>query len=478
MSVQAFDVVIFGGGGDLASRKLLPALYRCESTLAPKTRIILTVHREQSAREFLAGSISKMTAFLSDHECDAATLKRFRQRLHMLVIDVDGERGWGELTERLSPHTKITLYYFALSASLYGQASQRLSEHGLISDQCRVVIEKPIGHSELSAEEINARISQYFTEQQTYRIDHYLGKETVQNLIALRFGNALLERQWDGSSIDHVQISLCETVGVEGRFGYYNHTGALRDMVQNHLLQLLCFVAMEPPSRLDEQSIRQEKIKVLRSLRRITTEKIDRATIRAQYQASAKQPGYCQQLGEQSNTETYVAIKAHIDNWRWSKVPFYLRTGKCLANAYAEIVIQFRPVRYNVFSPSAGPLEANSLVIRLQPEESIKMSLMVKELHSSRNKLKPVSLDLNLATEFTGKLSDGYKTLLLNVVEGDKSLFIHRDEIVAAWQWVDPIIDCWRRNNSPLYSYVSHSEGPAAADALLERGGRQWFPYR
>jgi glucose-6-phosphate 1-dehydrogenase len=411
----------------------------------------------------------------------------------MILIEVDSDLGWSDLQQRLNPIDNITLYYFALSASLYGDASQRLSQFDLITERCRLVVEKPIGDSEHSAEQINEVIAQYFSEQQIYRIDHYLGKETVQNLLALRFGNALLERQWDASSIDHVQISICETVGVEGRFGYYNDTGALRDMVQNHLLQLLCFVAMEPPTRLDEQSIRQEKIKVLRSLRKITDQKVNRATIRGQYhgsdhrgteqqtsqqQSKGHQEGYCQQFGEASNTETYVAIKAHIDNWRWSKVPFYLRTGKRLAHGYAEIVIQFRPVRYNVFAPSAGPLEANSLVIRLQPEESIKMSLMVKELHAEQQKIKPVSLDLNLATAFTRKLSDGYKTLLMMVVNGDKSLFIHRDEIVAAWQWVDPIIACWQQNNSPLYLYASGSEGPEAADRLIERSGRDWFPYR
>jgi glucose-6-phosphate 1-dehydrogenase len=344
------------------------------------------------------------------------------------------------------------------------------------------VLEKPIGYDITSANEINEQVARYFDEQAIYRIDHYLGKETVQNLMALRFSNVLFEELWNNKTIDHVQISLAETVGLESRAGFYDQAGALRDMVQNHLLQLLCLVAMEPPHKLDAENIRAEKLKVLKSLKPITTDNVDQATCRGQYVSGVinnkRVPGYLDELDEkilESKTETFVALRVDVCNWRWSGVPFYVRTGKRLKQRFAEVVVQFKPVSHDVFDASVGKSVPNRLIIRLQPDESIQMTLMVKELNRREVKLKEVALNLNFGDEFEGWVADSYQRLLLEVVEGDPSLFIHRDEVEQAWAWINPILDAWQAKDERPEAYYAGSWGPDNADELVHLDGREWL---
>ena len=314
----------------------------------------------------------------------------------------------------------------------------------------------------------------HFREDQVFRIDHYLGKETVQNLLALRFANTLFEPLWNCSHIDHVQITVAETVGVGNRAGYYDQSGAMRDMVQNHLMQLLCLVAMEAPATGDADSIRDEKLKVLRSLKPIPAEN----TVRAQYTAGAgpegKVDGYLEELGEASDTATFVALKAEVENWRWSGVPFYLRTGKRMAMRMSEIVIQFKPVPHSIFGEGAGAPVSNRLVLRLQPDESVKQWIMIKDPGPGVMRLKHVPLDMSFADNFDGHNPDAYERLLLDVVRGNQTLFMRRDEVEAAWKWIDPIFEAWNETNQPVRNYTAGTWGPSQAIALIERDGRTW----
>jgi glucose-6-phosphate 1-dehydrogenase len=341
------------------------------------------------------------------------------------------------------------------------------------------VVEKPLGYDQVSAETINTEIAEYFKEDCIYRIDHYLGKETVQNLLALRFANQFFAHMWDNNSIDHVQISISETVGLEGRVGFYDEVGALRDMVQNHLLQLLCLVAMEPPHKLNASSIRTEKIKVLEALRPITAANIEECSVRGQYVSGDQDgeivPGYLEELNSGSETETFVALKAYIDNWRWSEVPFYLRTGKRLKERCAEIIIQFKNIPHRVYPESAGAIEANRLVIRLQDEELIQMTMMSKNMQAMDIKLEPVTLNLNFSDTYKKPRSDAYMRLLMDAVEGNPALFIHRDEVRNAWQWIDPNIDAWEKKKMNPKLYRAGTWGPEAANELIARDKRQWF---
>jgi glucose-6-phosphate 1-dehydrogenase len=350
----------------------------------------------------------------------------------------------------------------------------------MINEQSRIVVEKPIGYDGVTASKINDEVAQYFPEQAIFRIDHYLGKETVQNLMALRFTNVIFEQLWDAKSIDHVQISISETVGLEGRAGFYDNAGALRDMVQNHALQLLCLVAMESPNKLDAHSIRAEKLKVLEALRPMTGDDVSHNTVRGQYVAGEFDgklvPGYLEELGKpSSDTETFVAIKAHIDNWRWSKVPFYLRTGKRMKARSAKIVIQFKDVSHRVYDAGVGQMKPNQLIIKLQPGESIQLSLMTKDLSCLETKLKPVSLNLNFSDTYGNFKSDAYKRLILDVAANNPALFIHRDEVDCAWRWIDPIIEQWQQSGITPDLYRAGSWGPSASKKLIEQDGRCWF---
>ncbi|MEM8750685.1 MAG: glucose-6-phosphate dehydrogenase [Pseudomonadota bacterium] len=480
--VEPFDYIIFGATGDLAQRKLLPALYQRErdGQLPDKCRMIgsaRSVHEGDSFKEFAREALE---THVPDDLRDAESLERFLARLSYIKIDVMGDEGWAELKKALqeAEPDRIRAFYLAVGPSLFGTISERLETFGLITSTSRLVIEKPLGRDLESAQKLNRDVGEHFHEDQVFRIDHYLGKETVQNLLALRFANTLFEPLWNATHIDHVQITVAETVGVEGRAEYYDRSGAMRDMVQNHLLQLLCLVAMEPPASGEADAIRDEKLKVLRALRPITPDNAGQTTVRAQYNSGAgpegKVEGYLDELGQASDTATFVALKADIDNWRWAGVPFYLRTGKRMAMRMSEIVIQFRPVPHSIFAEEAGRPVSNRLVLRLQPDESVKQWIMIKDPGPGGMRLKHVPLDMSFAATFNGHSPDAYERLLLDVIRGNQTLFMRRDEVEAAWRWIDPIFDAWDQISQPVQKYTAGTWGPSQSIALIERDGRTW----
>ena len=382
---EPFDIVIFGGSGDLALRKLVPALYRAyrEDKLPAGSRIVATCRNPDDVRDYCESILQALRQHLAADEFCADAWEQFKAFLFPRVLDISvSDQHWQSLSDLLiSEPEKARVFYLAIPPSIFGVCCQRMAEVDLVSANSRVVVEKPLGYDAESADAINTVIAKYFDEGSIYRIDHYLGKETVQNLMALRFTNLIFEQLWDAKSIDHVQISISETVGLEGRAGFYNEAGALRDMVQNHLLQLLCLVAMESPHKMNANSIRAEKLKVLEALRPMSPEDVAKHTVRGQYVAGSYDgelvPGYLEELAyPYSATETFVALRMYIDNWRWARVPFYLRTGKRMKERCAEIVIQFKDVSHRVYGESAGPMEPNRLIIRLQPDELIQLSLI------------------------------------------------------------------------------------------------------
>ena len=483
--LNPFDIVIFGGGGDLALRKLLPAMYRAyqEGNLPQGTRILPTVRAQDKCDEYIDTAHNALKEFLAKGEYNAKDWKAFSQYLVPVVTNVtEADDNWAKLKAILDEDAqdKSRVFYLSLPPAVYGTCCELLSTQGLITPTSRVVVEKPIGYCGQSAEEINAKIAQYFEEEQIFRIDHYLGKETVQNLMALRFSNSFFENLWDAKTIDNIQISISETVGLESRAGFYDKAGALRDMVQNHLLQLLCLVAMESPHKLQANAIRTEKLKVLEALRPLVDEQVDENIIRGQYVPGDLDgklvPGYLEELGEgSSTTETFVAIRAHIDNWRWAGVPFYLRTGKRMSKRCAEIVVEYKKVSHNVYEDNVGPIQPNRLVIRLQPQESIQLTLMSKRLDNLEMQLEPVTLNIELSEGYSnGFHSDAYKRLMLDAAANNPSLFIHRDEVRQAWKWIDPIIERWQSQGHPAL-YRAGSWGPEDADELLAQNSHKWF---
>jgi glucose-6-phosphate 1-dehydrogenase len=478
--VETFDLVVFGATGDLARRKLLPALYHRDAAgQMPEGARILGVSRRPLGAE--AFREEARTAIAGQADADDATSARFLARLDYHALDAGSDTGWPELAAWLAQRPEaVRVFYLATAPELFGPICHRLAAAGLAEGNARVVVEKPIGKSLASAQAVNAAVGACFREERVYRIDHYLGKETVQNLMALRFANALFEPLWRGGAIDHVQITVAETLGVEGRAGYYDTAGALRDMVQNHMLQLLCLVAMEPPASLAANAVRDEKLKVLNALRPITGAAAAERTVRGQYRAGAAAggpvPGYLEELGaEGSRTETFVALKAEIANWRWAGVPFYLRTGKRLAARVSEIVVQFRPIPFSVFQSDAGVVEPNRLVIRLQPDEGVKLWLMIKDPGHGGMRLRHVPLDMSFARAFGVRNPDAYERLLMDVIGGNQTLFMRGDEVEAAWRWIDPILEAWAASPERPKPYTSGTWGPSAAIALIERDGRSWY---
>lgn len=478
--VPVFDGVVFGATGDLTLRKLLPALYYRfkDGQMLEGSRIIGV------ARSALSDSTyrDKAKEALADHvppeDIEPRVLDRFLDCLHYVAIDAaSGEADFADLARLLDPD-RIRMFYLATAPSLYGPISHNLAKAGLVTPRSRVVLEKPIGKSLASSQAINDQVGAVFTEAQTYRIDHYLGKETVQNLLALRFANTIFERLWTSDVIDHVQITVAETVGVEGRAGYYDTSGAMRDMVQNHLLQLLCLIAMEPPVTLNADRVRDEKLKVLRALRPIQPHQIPTQTVRGQYGAGAVQgkpvSAYATELGCGSATETFVALKAEVRTWRWANVPFYLRTGKRLPRKVSEIVVQFKDQPFSLFPATAGQRHPNRLVIRLQPEEGIRLDVMTKDPGPGGLRLSPIGLDIRFDTAFNLRFPDAYERLLMDTIRGDATLFMRRDEVEAAWTWADPILDAWSATPEPPRPYAAGSWGPTASIALIERDGRTW----
>jgi len=480
--VEPFDYIVFGGTGDLSERKLLPALYQRQlaGQLSEPTRIIGASRAtldDQAFRQFAAEALSQQ---LKDDEYDEAEVARFLDRLHYVSIDATSDRGWDDLARLLlEGGAKVRSFYLAVSPSLFGDICERIRSHGLIHGDTRIVVEKPIGRDLDSARALNDTIGSSFAEEQIFRIDHYLGKETVQNLMALRFANALYEPLWNSAHIDHIQITVAEAVGVGGRAGYYDLAGALRDMVQNHLLQLLCLVAMEAPPSAEAEAVRDEKLKVLRALRPIDGGNAAQLTVRGQYRAGASEggavKGYLDELGdERSNTETFVALKAEIENWRWAGVPFYLRTGKRMEGRVSEIVINFKPIPHSIFDKSAGQVIANQLVLRLQPDEGVKQWIMIKDPGPGGMRLRHVPLDMSFAASFDVRNPDAYERLLMDVIRCNQTLFMRRDEVEAAWQWIDPILTAWEESAQPCHGYTAGTSGPAQAIALIKRDGRTW----
>ncbi|MFC3551929.1 glucose-6-phosphate dehydrogenase [Lysobacter cavernae] len=481
-----FDLIIFGGTGDLALRKLLPALFHryVDGQIVAGTRLYGLARDSQDDGAYRARVREALQKSLADDPRAPTALEPFLDLLHYRRIDLNADAGWAELaTELTDPQRvdseRVRVFYLAVGPDLFGSVGARLQAHGLTGETTRVVVEKPIGHDGASAAAINDALGHVFAESQIYRIDHYLGKETVQNLTALRFGNALFEPLWKAEHIDHVQITVAETVGLERRASYYDKSGALRDMVQNHLLQLLCLVAMEPPSSLAADAIRDEKLKVLRALRPIENGATSQLTVRGQYRAGAVEgrpvPGYLDELGrDDSRTETFVALKAEVRNWRWAGVPFYLRTGKRLAERMSEIVVTFRQVPHSIFGELAEPIAPNQLVIRLQPDEGVKLWLMNKVPGPGGLRLRRVPMDLSFAETFGGRQPEAYERLLMDVVRGNAMLFMRRDEVEAAWDWIDPIRNAWQASSDAPKPYTAGSWGPSAAVALIERDGRTW----
>ena len=476
--VAPFTLVVFGVTGDLARRKILPALLHRDMAgqLPSEARVIGVSRRPMSREEFQALAREAMGQFLPKDEVADAALPRFIERLDYVAADAMEPEGWEELKAKLAERDDIKVLYLSTSPDLFGPIAEKVGSLGMADLNTRVVLEKPIGKNLASAVALNDGVGRFFREQSIYRIDHYLGKETVQNLMALRFANALFEPLWSSAHVDHVEITVAEELGVEGRAGYYDTAGAMRDMVQNHMLQLVCLVAMEPPTSIAADAVRDEKLKVLKSLKRIDATNAAATTVRGQYRAGASAggavPGYLQELGGPSDTETFVAIRAEIANWRWAGVPFYLRTGKRLPSRVSEIVVSLRAIPHSVFE--GRPPEANKLVIRLQPDEGVKLWLMIKDPGPGGMRLQHVPLDMSFASAFSFRHPDAYERLILDVVRGNQTLFMRRDEVEAAWAWVDPIIEAWSASSEPPRSYVAGTWGPSAAIALIERDGRSW----
>ncbi|MFN3932164.1 MAG: glucose-6-phosphate dehydrogenase [Brevundimonas sp.] len=478
-------LVLFGGGGDLAMRMLLPSLYFLErdGLLPDGLKIIGAARSEESREEYVARVRQSVeTKARADDAWADDAWARMEARLDYLAVDATSAESLKPLKDKVGDGACTS--FLAVSPSLYARIVTAMRAAGLAEPEDRVVLEKPIGRDLDSFRQIDDAVADAFSENQVFRIDHYLGKETVQNLIALRFGNTIFEPLWNNLSIDHVQITVGETVGVGDRWPYYDEYGALRDMLQNHMLQLLCLVAMEPPSDLDPDSVRNEKVKVLRSLRPIRPEEAERVTVRGQYVAGTVDgetvKGYDDERGADSDTETFVAVRADIDNWRWAGVPFFMRTGKRLPEKRTEIVIQFKPVPHSIFDHGdRGAIEANRLVIALQPEEDISLSVMNKKPGlDQRMKLQPIGMSLSWGQNDKDarplRRRIAYERLLLDALHGDSTLFVRRDEAEQAWKWVDEVSEAWQGAAFKPKEYAAGTWGPPEASALLDRTGRTW----
>ncbi|MDE2408279.1 MAG: glucose-6-phosphate dehydrogenase [Xanthomonadaceae bacterium] len=478
-------LTIFGATGDLSRRMLLPSLYslQAEKLLPDGMRILGTARSDLDRDAFVQLVADSIHERIPANERDDVALRGLIERLDFFSASADNVVSMQGLSGKIaSLRNGDVLYHMSTAPKFYGPACQALAAHGATGPGTRVMLEKPIGKDLASAIAINDAVAAAFDEERIFRTDHYLGKEGVQNLIALRFGNSLFEPLWSARHIEQVQITVGETVGVEGRGDYYDESGALRDMLQNHLLQLLCLVAMEPPARFDPTAVRNEKIKVLRSLRAIDRSNAGTESVIGQYTAGASEgkvvPGYAEELGRTSRTETFVALRAHVDNWRWSGVPFYLRTGKRLPSRSTEIYLQFRKVPYSIFGgPAATDMQPNGLLIRLQPEERIELDLMSKTpgLDRAGLRLSQVALDLDLHEEFaSARKRIAYERLYLDAIEGNGTLFVRRDETEAAWQWVDAIADGWHDIGMAPKPYPAGTWGPSATVSLVDRLGHSW----
>jgi glucose-6-phosphate 1-dehydrogenase len=476
--VDPFDLVIFGGTGDLARRKILPGLYRrfAAGQMVDDSRILGAARSDLDDAGYQQLVRESVVEFLPAEQIDLSVLEAFLSHIRYVAIDAAGTGGWQALKDLVRPGF-VHAFYFSVAPSLFGDLAERLHQYEIADKNSRIVVEKPFGRDLASARALNATLAAYFDEGQIYRIDHYLGKETVQNLMAVRFANQLFEPLWKSEYIDHVQITVAETVGVGGRGAYYDKSGAMRDMVQNHMMQLLCLIAMEPPYHYDSDAVRDEKLKVIRAL-----DPVDPADIvRGQYLAGAGQAGYLEHAEDpQSRTESYIAMKVNVSNWRWKGTPFYLRTGKRLRARASEIAITFREPPHSIFDDASGWKE-NVLVIRLQPDEGMNLWVMIKEPGPGGMRLTQVPLDMTFADALGAEgedVPDAYERLIMDVIRGNQTLFMRGDEVEAAWAWTDPIIASWEGKGNRPQGYDPATSGPEDALMLMHRDGRRWREIR
>jgi glucose-6-phosphate 1-dehydrogenase len=469
--LKDFDLVIFGGDGDLAFRKIFPALLLRlqDGQIKPSSRFIVVSKNSRDTSSFTGVLWSHLDGDLLKSEPELAA--NLRSMIHYVQADLMVSDDYKKLVQALGQdRQKQTLFYYSTPSFLFGTISRMLHEHGLIDEQSKVILEKPLGYDLSSFESLNSEVRKYFQETQIYRIDHYLGKETVQNLMVLRFANHLYELAWNAQNIDNVQITVAESIGVETRKEFYDKCGALKDMVQNHLLQLLCLVAMEPPSKLNADSVRDEKLKVLKALRPFDAQTVQKWTVKGQYTrgeiGGVSVRSYQEDIDAfDSTTETFVALRTYVDNWRWAGVPFFLRTGKRLEKRYSEIVVNFKRVPHNVF-PSESKIHRNKLIIRLQPEERIELVQMVKVPGPGGYRFQPVELELDYGSSFGKRFPDAYERLLMDVVRGNQTLFMREDEVRASWNWIHSITDNWEKEGVELKLYKSGSWGPG--DSVIQ----------
>ncbi|MEH6345291.1 MAG: glucose-6-phosphate dehydrogenase [Bermanella sp.] len=476
---EPFELILFGAAGDLAHRKLFPALFNLhiDERLNNEGRIWAVIRperKEVACLEQIRKCLLHYGAQMSEQQWLG-----FSARIHFAQIDLASEEGYGQLAKKLSKSESNRIFYCAVHSKLYPSMCEQLSSQGLISENSSIVLEKPIGNDLTSAQAINESVSEFFSEKQIYRIDHYLGKETVQNLLALRFANSIFEHQWNQRYIDHIQITISETVGVEQRANFYEDTGAMRDMLQNHLLQLLCMTAMEAPASMEAEAVRDEKVKVLQALKPIEGADILENVVRGQYEQGIAEGEMVARykdeprVSSESTTDTFVALKAEIDNWRWSGVPFYLRTGKRLAHRACEIVVQFKEVPHSIFEMQHKKTMANKIVFRLQPDEGVRLQLCEKRV-GNHLQVRPMTLALQEAGNNKKRVPEAYERLLADAINLNPTLFLRKDELMTAWAWVDPILQYWNNSEQTPDAYSAGSWGPAASTLLLAKDGRLW----
>ncbi len=476
--VEPFDLVVFGGTGDLARRKILPGLYRrfLAGQMPEDARVIGAARTSMDTEAFRVQTRAAIEEFVPSAKRKPDAVARFLEHVHYVAIDATGDAGWDDL-KALCRLDVVQAFYFSVAPTLFGALAERLHEKGIACETCRIVVEKPFGRDLASARALNRTLAAHFNEHQIYRIDHYLGKETVQNLMAVRFGNILFEPLWNAQYVDHIQITVAETVGVGGRGSYYDKSGAMRDMIQNHLMQLLCLIAMEPPSHFDPDAVRDEKLKVIRAL-----DPVDPAeTVRGQYARNGKEPGYRDDAeNPESLTESFIAMRMHISNWRWKGTPFYLRTGKRLKARASEIAVVFKDPPHSIFDAQEGR-RGNILAIKLQPNEGMTLRVTIKEPGPGGMRLIEVPLDMSFADalgESGSDIPDAYERLIMDVIRGNQTLFMRGDEVEAAWAWADPVIEGWEARGDRPCSYDQGSTGPEEAQILMHRDGRRWREIR
>lgn len=475
---EPFNIIVFGGGGDLAMRKIYPALFHryLDGQFGDAFNIIAVTRKDKEDFPFQ----DELKKFIKESMKDATNInleiENFARKIKLMVIQNPTVENYKELADFLNSFKNYqNIFYYSTPSSAFGSISKTLKESNLVHESSKVVLEKPLGNSLETSNQINAEVTLAFNENQIYRIDHYLGKETVQNLMVLRFANNLFEKAWNGENIDNVQITVAEHLGVENRAGYYDNSGALLDMIQNHLLQLLCLVAMEPPNVLEANEVRIEKLKVLNSLRPFTKKTVLTDTVKGQYTRGVingeEVKSYLEGIEKyDSKTETYVAIKTFVDNWRWKNVPFYLRTGKRMKKRYSEIVINFKTVKHNIFQ-TQEKIPHNKLIINLQPDETIELVQMTKIPGPGGYRYQPIALKLDYSDTFKDRFPEAYERLLIDVIRGNQTLFMSQEELQAAWKWTEAISTSWKEANQQNILYEAGTWGPT--DKIME-GDDNW----